>query len=146
MSILVDPMLALIARFVVKDIDDLSFSDEAFLRQQFKEVKGHIEDAPKEQQQKLALTWIKEHAEQYRREWQRKTFSRMVLAKRCPDCPLRHDDSKRYCTIHTRWVVLLKDFIADKISSTQYVEETLDLLKENKANLKISARSSKIAR
>lgn len=146
MSILDDPMLALIARFVVEDIDDLSFPDEVFLRQQLSEVKDQIKNAPEQQQQRLALAWIKEHAEQYRREWQQKTFSKMVLDKRCPDCPLLKDDSTRHCAIHTRWVVLLKDFIANKISSTQYVEETLDLLEANKTNLKISARPSRLGR
>ena len=66
MCIIDDPMLALIARFVVEDIDNISISDEMFLRHQVAEIRSYIEKAPRKQQQQLALAWIKEHAEQYR--------------------------------------------------------------------------------
>ena len=144
MCIIDDPMLALIARFVVGDIDNLSVSDEMFLQHQVIEIRSYIENAPREQQQQLALAWIKEHAEQYRREWQRKTFSKIVLDKKCADCPLIHDSSKSFCVIHSRWTVLLNECIADEISSDKYVEETLNLLNQHKTNLKISAISSRM--
>lgn len=144
MSIFDDPMLALIARFVVEDIDNLTISDEVFLQQQLAELRSSLENAPREQQQQLALAWIKDHAEQYRQEWQRQTFSRIVLDKRCADCPLIHDCSASYCDIHSRWVVLLQEYIADEISSEKYIEETLEILAQHKTNLKISAISSRI--
>ena len=137
-------MLALIARFVVKDIDKISVSDEKYLQHQVAEIRSHIENSPGEQQQQLALAWIKEHAKQYRQEWQRKTFSTIALNKRCTDCPLVKDDSDSSCFIHSRWVVLLKEYIADEISSDTYVEETLNLLNQNKNNLKISSISSRM--
>jgi hypothetical protein len=144
MCIIDDPMLALIARFVVEDIDNLSISDETYLHSQVAEIKGYIENSPRKQQQQLALAWIKEHAEQYRQEWRKRTLSNIVLEKRCADCPLIHDGSKSSCIIHSRWAVLLKKYIADEIGSDIYIEETLNLLHENKTNLKISAISSKM--
>ena len=144
MCIIDDPMLALIARFVVEDIDNISISDEMYLHQQVDEIRSYIENAPGEQQQQLALAWIKEHAEQYRKEWQRRTFSKIVLDKRCADCPLINNSSEFSCVIHSRWVVLLKEYTADEIGSDIYIEETLHLLNQNKTNLKISAISSKM--
>jgi len=144
MSIIDDPMLALIARFVVEDIDNISISDETYLQHQVAEIRSHIENSPRKQQQQLALAWIKEHAEQYRQEWQRRTLSKIALNKRCTDCPLVRDGSNYSCAIHSKWVVLLTEYIADEIDSDMYVEETLDLLSQNKTNLKISAISSKM--
>ncbi|MEN8130666.1 MAG: hypothetical protein ABFS45_10835 [Pseudomonadota bacterium] len=144
MCIIDDPLLALIARFVVEDINDLSISDEIFLQHQVSEIRSFIENAPREQQQQLALAWIEEHAERYRQEWQRRTFSRIALGKRCADCPLIHDSSKYFCIIHSRWVVLLKEYIADEIGSDKYIEEALNLLNQHKTNLKISAISSRM--
>ena len=144
MCIIDDPMLALIARFVVEDIDNLSISDEMYLQHQVAEIKSCIENAPRKQQQQLALAWIKEHAEQYRQKWQRRTFSKIVLDRRCADCPLVQDGSNSSCSIHSRWVVLLKEYIADEIGSDIYVEETLSLLNQNKKNLKISVISSQM--
>ena len=142
MCIIDDPMLALIARFVVEDLNNLSVSDEIYLQHQVAEIRSYIENSQEEQKQQLALAWIKEHAKQYRREWQRKTFSNMAINKRCTDCPLVKDDSDSSCFIHSRWVLLLKEYIADEISSDIYVEETLRLLNQNKKNLKISSISS----
>ena len=144
MCIIDDPMLALIARFVVEDIDNISISDEHYLKHQVAEIRSCIENAPRKQQQQLALAWIKEHAEHYRQEWQKRTFSEIVLDKRCADCPLAHDGSNSSCLIHSRWVVLLNEYIADEIGSDIYIEETLSLLNKNKTNLKISGISSKM--
>jgi hypothetical protein len=85
------------------------------------------------------LEWIKEYAEQYRQEWRRRTFSKAALDKRCADCPLIHGSSSSFCIIHSKWVELLKEYIADEIGSDEYIEETLNLLEQNKANLKVSA-------
>ena len=139
MCIIDDPMLALIARFVVEDIDNPSISDEMYLQHQVAEIRSYIENSPGEQQQRLALAWIKEHAEQYRQEWRKRTFSKVVLDKRCADCPLIHDNSSSFCAIHSEWVVLLKEYVANEIGSDDYIEETLNLLEQNKTNLKVSA-------
>ena len=139
MLIIDDPMLALIARFVAKDIDNLNVSDETFLQDQITEIRRHIERSPKTQQQQLALEWIKEYAEQYRHEWRRRTFSKAVFDKRCADCPLIHDSSSSVCIIHSKWVALLKEYVGYDIGSDEYIEETLNLLEQNKTNLKVSA-------
>jgi hypothetical protein len=144
MSIIDDPLLALIARFVVEDIDNPDISDEIYLQHQVAEIRRYIGNAPGKQQQQLALAWIKEHAEQYRQEWQRRTFSRIVRDKRCADCPLIHDGSKSSCVIHGKWSALLSAYIAGEIGSDAYIEETLNLLKQQKSNLKISAISAKL--
>jgi hypothetical protein len=144
MSIIDDPMLALIARFVLGDIDNLGVSDEEFLQHQVAAIKEHIGDAPPELRQQLALEWIKEHAEQYRREWQRRTLSRVALEQRCADCPLIHEDPSSSCAIHDKWLLLLQQYIDGDISSDNYVEETLDLLGTHKLSLKITAVSSRM--
>ena len=145
MGVIDDPMLALIARFVVEDIDDLGIPDEVFLRQQVDEIKRHVGDAEGEEQQRLALQWTKEQAERYRREWQKKELSKIVLDKRCADYPLVHPGTnKPICTIHQRWAALLREYLADQISSETYIESTLNLLNHHKENLKITAISSRV--
>jgi hypothetical protein len=138
MSIIDDPVLALIARFVVDDLDNLSISDEAFLKSQVETIYSHINNAPEEQQQQLALAWIKEHAESYRQEWFRKSLTKSVSDKRCQDCPLQHGSSKQYCSIHSKWIILLNEYVTDKIDSEKYIEETLYILNQHKNDLKIS--------
>jgi hypothetical protein len=91
------------------------------------------------------MQWISEHAEHYRSEWQKRELSRIVLEQRCPDCPLKHrDTNKPYCTIHNRWVALLRKYLANRIGSEKYVEETLALLNHHKENLKISSISARV--
>ena len=138
MSIIDDPVLALIARFVVDDLDNLSISDEAFLKSQVETIYSHINNAPEEQQQQLALAWIKEHAERYRQEWFRKSLTKSVSDKRCQDCPLRHGSGKQYCSIHSKWINLLNEYVTDKIDSEKYIEETLYILNQHKNDLKVS--------
>ncbi|MGB5297315.1 MAG: hypothetical protein WBN08_01910 [Thiogranum sp.] len=72
MEALDDPTLALIARFVVEDVDELKLSDERYLQHQLNEIKRQIEKFPEEQQEQFALAWIREHAERYRRDWRKK--------------------------------------------------------------------------
>lgn len=133
------PMLALIARFVGTEIADVDFSNEDYLRHQFAEIKAYIENFPEHAQQQAAMDWIREHAEQYRQQWQKQTLSSLLLDKRCDDCPLVDAGSDAACIIHTRWVGLLKEYIAGTINADRYVEETLRLLTEHKNELKMSA-------
>jgi hypothetical protein len=146
MGVIDDPMLALIARFVIEDIDDLGIPDGVFLQQQVDEIRHHVGEAEGEERHRLALQWIREHAKHYRSEWQKKELSRIVLDKRCADCPLVHrNTSKASCIIHNRWASLLQEYLTDQISSERYVEETLDLLNRHKENLKISAIAARVS-
>ncbi|MCW8956634.1 MAG: hypothetical protein OQL09_07105 [Gammaproteobacteria bacterium] len=138
MTMLDDSMLALIARFVVDDVENLSISDEKFLKHQVLEIKNHIEDVPREQQQKVILEWIHDHAEQYRKQWQSKAITQLLLHKRCSDCPLIDDGTSSNCTIHDRWIELLKDYLSEKIDSEEYVVKSLQILDDHKQELKIS--------
>ena len=142
LSILDDPTLALIARFVVKDIDQLELSNETYLRHQLAEIKRYVSQFPEQEQEAVALAWIKEHAERYRDEWQKRKLSEVLPGQRCPDCPLTHDSSTSFCIIHRRWVGLLNEYVAGEINSERYIEETLRLLEQHKHNLHISAISS----
>lgn len=144
MCILDDPMLALIARFVIKDIDNINISDQLFLQQQLTELKIHTDGLPQEQRHNIAMEWVKEHAERYRQEWRRKTFSERIFNKRCTDCPIIHNESTSFCVIHKRWNELLKAYSVKDIESEEYIKETLDLLSQHKSRLKISAISQKI--
>ncbi|MFW2374221.1 MAG: hypothetical protein ACN4GM_13935 [Gammaproteobacteria bacterium] len=144
MTILDDSLLALIARFVVDDIKNLSIPDEKFLKHQLLEIKSHIEDVPKEQQQKIILQWIHEHAEQYRKQWQHKAITQILLHKRCSDCPLIDDGSSSHCAIHDKWIGLLKEYLAGMLDSEQYVVESLRILDEHKQELKISRIATRL--
>ena len=144
MTVIDDSALALIARFVVNDIDHLSISDEKFLQQQVEEIRKQVGDVPAEQRQQAVMSWIQEHAERYREEWKRKTISRLLTSKRCSDCPIVHNSRISHCMIHKKWTVLLQQYIDGKIDSEKYLEETLELLHEHKHKLKISQISSRI--
>ena len=133
-----DPTLALITRFVVSDIDELDISDENYLKTQVAEIRRHIENAPAGQQEQMAMAWIREHAERFREQWHRKSFSRALHDRRCPDCPLVGNQSTSHCIIHRRWVGLLEEYLADEINSDRYIEETLRLLEQHKDSLKVS--------
>jgi len=144
-TILDDSMLALIARFVVDDIGKLSISDEKFLKHQVLEIKSQIEDVPREQQQKVILDWIQEHAEQYRKKWQSKAITQLLLHKRCSDCPLIDNGSSGNCSIHNKWIELLKEYLAGEVDSEEYVVESLRILDEHKQELKISRIATRLA-
>ncbi len=138
MFIVDDPMLALIARFIV-DVDNLDGFNEEFLARQVETMQRHVEKYPEDQQEMKAMEWIKDHARNYRREWQKRLISEQVAGKKCPDCPLVGDDPLSHCEIHDLWVNLLKAYTEDNITSTDYVEDTLKLLNDNKARLKIAS-------
>ena len=144
MCIVDDPTLALIARFVVNDIDNISISDENYLKQQLVEIRNHIGDATGEDRNRIAMAWIREHAERYRSEWLKKKFSKILHDRKCPDCPLFNSNSTSHCIIHRRWIGLLEEYLADEINSDRYIEETLKLLKQHKQSLKVSLISGKL--
>lgn len=144
MSILNDPMLALIARFVGADLAHLDFSNENCLRHQVAEIMVHIETFPEPQRQQAALDWIKDHAEQFRRHWHKRTLSQSLVDRRCDDCPLVGGTSEVSCTIHKQWVGLLNVYVAGTIGSDRFVEETLQLLHEHKDELRVSDISQRL--
>jgi hypothetical protein len=144
MAIIDDSMLALIARFVVDDINCLTISDEQFLRQQVSEIKKQIENFPEEQREKAVLSWIQEHAELYRKEWKQRAFSDILLCKRCNDCPILGDGSANHCVIHKKWTSLLKKYMNGEMNSEKYIEKNLKLLHKHKDELKISSISKKL--
>jgi len=137
MSIVDDPMLALIVRFVAGH-KELYAADDEFLEHQLEVLKSHVAQFPKEQQSAKALEWIEQYAEIYRRDWQKKVVSRQAGNKRCNDCPLiLNGYSSGICVVHNRWIKLLKRYLSEQITSATYVEDTLRLLEENKTELKV---------
>lgn len=134
-----DPMLALIARFVVREADLLDLGNQQYLHDQLAIIRCHIETFPEEQREQAALGWIAEHAQRYREEWCKRTqLPGLLPDRRCPDCPLVDHGSRSSCMIHKRWVGLLNEYVSGEIHSDAYVKATLRLLQEHKDHLKIS--------
>ena len=133
------PTLALIARFVVKDFDSISQSEETFLNSQYDTLRRRVSGVPTEKQEDIILEWIIEHAEQYREQWREGVFGRMLFTKRCLDCPLVHCGPEKFCDIHSRWEALLNEYVGGKINDHDFVNSSLQLLSENKDRLKVSS-------
>ena len=140
MSIVDDPMLALIMRFISKE-KHLDISDEEFLQRQLTAIKDYVGQYPQEQETKKTMEWIEQYAENYRRDWQKNMAARQSSIRRCPDCPLKDNGYSSYCEIHNQWQDLLQNYIGNNINSKKYVEDTLRLLEEHKADLKVSLSS-----
>lgn len=138
--VLDDAMLALIVRFVA-DVDHLRMNDEEFFLAQVAAVKVHAARFPENQRGEKVMEWIEEYAEKYRRDWQRNSVSRNLSDKRCTDCPLIGTNDGSHCEIHSHWVQLLQSYNASEITSRTYVEDTLRLLKLQKANLQVKKRT-----
>ena len=83
------------------------------------------------------MEWIAVHAQQYRRQWQKSAVAQALSKARCPDCPLTGGQRTSRCEIHDLWLKLLQQYIADEISSQEYVENTLSLLSQYKNRLKV---------
>jgi len=139
MFVVDDPMLALIARFVV-DFDQLDVTNEEFLKQQVESIKDHVSKYPEEERAEKALEWIEIYAKQYRTDWEQSVITERITHKRCPDCPLIHSTDS-HCEIHDHWVDLLRDYMDKNINSQKYVKESLELLTKHKDNLKVSTIS-----
>jgi hypothetical protein len=141
MFIVDDPMLALISRFVL-DVEQLNASNEEFLQQQVHSIEQYVNQFGADERQRRALEWIEEHAKHHRQSWQRRMVTEQLTERRCKDCPLIADDSHAHCAIHAEWSDLLRDYVDDRISSRQYVEDVLKLLSDHKSQLKV-ARSAR---
>lgn len=136
MSVVDDPTLALIARFV-GDASRLDPANPEFLSAQIAAVRAYVARFPAHERDARALEWIELNAEQYRREWHRRAAVEVLARARCPDCPLAGGDDLSPCVIHSRWLALLQRYAAQEISSHDYVEQTLALLRANKDLLRL---------
>lgn len=134
-----EPTLALIARFVVKDFDEISLPEEVLLNSQYDMLRSRISCVPTEKQEDIILEWIIDHAKQYREQWRQGVFGRMLFTKRCLDCPLVHSGPEKFCGIHSRWEILLNEYVGGKINSHDFTNNCLQLLNENEDRLKISS-------
>lgn len=136
MHIVDDPTLALIARFV-GEAQDISMSDADFLFGQIAAIKRYVRQYPVAEHQNRALEWIETYAKDYRQQWQKRLAVQALAQARCPDCPLAGGDLSTPCTVHERWVNLLRRYAADEMSSRQYIEYALQLLEAQKDRLKV---------
>lgn len=144
MYIVDDPTLALITRFVGGHAK-LEVSQDELMDRQVAAIRGYVEGFPAEERFQRAREWIEAYAKEYRRAWQRSVLAARLRESRCPDCPLTRGDAARTCVIHDRWIELLDDYIAERISSAQYVEDTLELLRAHKAHLKVALKRARRA-
>ena len=131
-----DPMLALIIRFVTNP-NELSTSDEEFMKIQLETLRKHLAKFPEEDKRQRALEWINSHAESYRSNWHRQALSKQLNRKRCKDCPMQGYENT-HCVVHDRWLKLLNRYLADRITSERYVYEALQLLQQHKTELRVA--------
>ncbi|MCB1825052.1 MAG: hypothetical protein KDJ54_10940 [Candidatus Competibacteraceae bacterium] len=132
-----DPTLALLSRFV-GDSHDLQLSDAEFLLQQVAAIEHYTQQFPAEERQARALQWIETYAMQYRRQWRRQAMIDALAQMRCVDCPLTGGDQSSPCAIHARWLNLLRRYADEELSSHDYVEAVLNLLRAYKHRLRVS--------
>lgn len=132
-----DPMLALIARFVV-DVDSVDVSENEFLQQQIQVLQTFLEGFPESERDERALEWVEHRAERYRHTWQQRVVTDEITDRTCPDCPLVANKGRTRCEIHDQWVSLLDRYVADEMTSRKYVEDTLKLLVEHKERLRVA--------
>ncbi len=142
MTIVDDPMLALIARFVVAE-DRLDIANDEFIKRQIKAIEKYVSRFPKKQNGERALEWIAAHAKNYRQDWQKGMVSKQAPGQRCEDCPLDPNEELSQCDIHDSWVGLLQSYVDGEITSRTYVEHTLVLLEDNKAHLQVAGYRKK---
>ncbi|MDX8403561.1 MAG: hypothetical protein R8K54_04045 [Mariprofundaceae bacterium] len=129
-------MLTLILRFAGHK-QEIAFSDQEFIRKQLKVIQEYLEKYPPEEQESRAIEWIAMRARKYRKMWEKESITKEVSSHRCPDCPLSDPGVFEYCQIHSQWLKLLQQYAANEINSKKYVESSLEILAQNKENLKI---------
>ena len=131
-----DPLLALILRFVGRS-QKVTLRDDEFLHDQVGAIREHVAAFPPEDRKARALEWIETHAREYRDRWAKATVGEIFSDQQCPDCPLAGTGSAENCQIHEAWLELLRRYVANDISTTAYVEDSLDLLARHKRNLEV---------
>ncbi|MBK6974208.1 MAG: hypothetical protein IPH26_15120 [Sterolibacteriaceae bacterium] len=131
-----DPTLALIARFVGGSARP-ELSDTEFLHRQVAAIQQYVERFPEDERESRAFEWIEANARAYRQKSQKRAAVEVLGDARCPDCPLSGGDAITPCSIHTRWLALLRRYAASELSSHDYVEASLALLEAHKNRLKV---------
>lgn len=134
MTIVDDPMLALIVRFVT-DQDKLGLSGEEFSKRQIMALQAYLDRFPYAERQMHALEWIEQHAEEYRKTWQKKAVPKHAKRKRCHDCPMAGGDDSINCVIHDQWLTLLNRYLCNQVDSAEYVKDALFMLRKYKEHL-----------
>ena len=137
MNIIDDSTLALITRFVGNERQP-ELSDAEFLLQQIAAIEQYVALFPSTERQERALEWIANHARHYRQQWQKQAAAAALAQARCADCPLEGGNRDKPCSVHSRWLRLLRRYAASEISSRGYVEASLELLEHYKERLQIS--------
>jgi len=137
-----DPLLSLILRFVLSN-DELAKPDEKFIQRQIQTLKEYVAQFPEADQEKNALEWIEKYAENYRRNWEKKTVPAYVSQKQCEDCPMVIEGNAAHCAIHHEWLQLLEDYCQHEISTRSYVLNALALLQEHKNQLKLNVEKTR---
>lgn len=131
-----DPTLSLIARFVGSEAHP-GVSDAEFLLRQVAEIEQYVERFPAAQREQRALQWIEANALKYRKNSEKQATVDGLARARCADCPLAGGSMSSPCSIHGRWLKLLRLYAASELSSHDYVEKSLELLATHKDHLKI---------
>ncbi len=140
MYIVDDPTLALITRFIGTSPSDSEQSDSDFFYRQIAAIQAYVDQFPEEEREQRALLWIEANARKYRQEWQKRAAIDSLIHSRCADCPLDCRNEGKPCVIHSRWLALLQRYVANELSSHDYVAYSLELLNVHKAQLKASHR------
>ncbi|MBF0287543.1 MAG: hypothetical protein HQM14_06965 [SAR324 cluster bacterium] len=130
-----DPMLALILRFVGRG-EYLDPCNEEFIKGQIHTIQEHVEKFPPEEHQARALKWIEKHAKQYRKKWEKALVSAKLYKQKCADCPLQGSNHQQSCEVHSKWLLLLRQYTSDEINSERYIEDSLALLTSHKNEIK----------
>jgi hypothetical protein len=138
-----DPLLALILRFVV-DTEAPEATDAEFLERQLKAMRQYLAQFPPGEHGERAMDWIAEHANRYRRDWERNTLASRTVYLRCADCPLADLGASAQCEIHEQWLYLLHRYLTDQVTSREYIESTLALLQEYKDQLRLRQAAFRI--
>ncbi len=139
-----DPTLALIVRFIGTKAGE-PLTQQECMRLQVTLIREHVAAYPQEEQEAQAMAWIENHAERFRAECREKLLATALTGNnRCVDCPLSDTADSGVCAIHDRWATLLQDFIEDRVTSRNYIQECLALLREQKDLLKVVATESTV--
>ncbi|NOQ41027.1 MAG: hypothetical protein GQ563_00800 [Desulfuromusa sp.] len=131
-----DSTFALILRFAGFN-QEISFNTDEFFAKQLEEIEAHVNQYQPEEQGERILRWIEQYASEYRKIWNQDIVAKKVSDHQCPDCPLQDDNTHGHCQIHDQWVELLQKYVANEISSQEYVEKALSLLTTHKEDLRI---------
>lgn len=136
MTLIDDSKLALIMRFV-GIYRSINLEDNEIIHKQFQIIQDYVNKFPPDERGLRANEWIELNARLYREVSKKEIITERFANQRCPDCPLSGHSNLEHCQIHDQWMELLRQYIADDIDTTKYVEDTLNLLSQHKEYLRI---------